>query len=106
MILLVNTDELSTGERAGIDRAIPMADEVVLASSRMSDNAITMIAMRRPTVAINRPMTDVPSLVSDNGRGMCVSRWAEGTTVEALSARPWCACAQRVPRPGTPGFGG
>lgn len=70
VILLVNTDESSKGERAAIDRAIPMVDAIVLANSRMSDNAIRMIAKQRPTVVLNRPMTDVPSLVSDNGRGM------------------------------------
>ena len=70
VILLVDTDESSKGERAAIDRALPLVDAIVLANSRMSDNAIRMIAKQRPTVVLNRPMTDVPSLVSDNGRGM------------------------------------
>ncbi|WP_029663725.1 LacI family DNA-binding transcriptional regulator [Cellulomonas sp. KRMCY2] len=68
--LLVDTHESPSDERAAIDRAIPMVDAIVLATSRMSDNAIRMIAKQRPTVVLNRPMTDVPSLVSDNPRGM------------------------------------
>lgn len=70
VLLLVDTHESSSDERAAIDRAIPMVDALVLASSRMSDNAIRMIAKQRPTVVLNRPMTDVLSVVSDNQRGM------------------------------------
>lgn len=70
VILLVDTHESSSDERAAIDRAIPMVDAIVLASSRMSNNAIRMIAKQRPTVVLNRPMTDVLSVVSDNTRGM------------------------------------
>ncbi|HEY8719588.1 LacI family DNA-binding transcriptional regulator [Pengzhenrongella sp.] len=68
--LLVDTHESSSSERAAIDRAIPMVDAIVLASPRMSDNAIRMVAKQRPTVVLNRPMTDVPSVVSDQARGM------------------------------------
>ncbi|WP_372593074.1 LacI family DNA-binding transcriptional regulator [Actinotalea sp.] len=70
VILLVNTDESSKDERTAIDRAIPLVDAILLANSRMSDNAIRMIAKQRPTVVLNRQMTDVPSLVVDNARGM------------------------------------
>lgn len=70
LVLLVDTDESSSDERAAIERAIPMVDAIVLASSRMSDNAIRMVAKQRPTVVLNRPLTDVPSLVSDSARGM------------------------------------
>jgi len=70
VMLLVDTHESSSDEREAINRAIPLVDAIVLANSRMSDNAIRMVSKQRPTVVLNRPMTDVPSLVSDNACGM------------------------------------
>jgi len=70
VLLLVDTHESPSDERAALDRAIGMVDAIVLASSRMSDNAIRMIAKQRPTVVLNRPMPDVLSVVSDNELGM------------------------------------
>ena len=69
VLLLIDTHESSGDERAAIDRAIPMVDAIVLANSRMSDSAIRMVAKERPTVVLNRPLSDVPSVVSDNARG-------------------------------------
>lgn len=70
VMLLVDADESASGEREAIDRALPMVDAVVLANTRMSDTAIRMVAKQRPTVVMHRPMTDVPSLVIDEPRGM------------------------------------
>jgi LacI family transcriptional regulator, repressor for deo operon, udp, cdd, tsx, nupC, and nupG len=69
VMLLVDAQESSTDEREAISRAIPIVDGLVLANSRMSNHAIRTISAQRPSVVLNRPMTGMPSLVSDNARG-------------------------------------
>lgn len=70
LLLIVDTQESGEVERAVLERLLPIVDGVILATSRMSDTAIRMVTARRPTVLINRPMADVPSLVTDNVSGM------------------------------------
>jgi LacI family transcriptional regulator, repressor for deo operon, udp, cdd, tsx, nupC, and nupG len=53
-----------------LERALPTVEGVVLASSRMSDSAIRMSAKQKPMVVMNRAVADVPSLVTDNPRGV------------------------------------
>jgi LacI family transcriptional regulator len=68
-VLLIDARESLSGERDGVERVIPFVDGVILATSRMSETAIRMVAKQRPTVLLNRPMPDVPCLVTDNARG-------------------------------------
>jgi LacI family repressor for deo operon, udp, cdd, tsx, nupC, and nupG len=68
--VISDTQESVAGERLRIDRILPSVDGVVLATSRMSDSAIRMTAKQRPTVVLNRKIVDVPSVVTDNPRGM------------------------------------
>lgn len=65
-ILLIDAQEDDRIERKNIERAIPSVEGIVLASTRMSDSAIRMIAKQRPTVVLNRNITDVSSVVTDN----------------------------------------
>jgi DNA-binding LacI/PurR family transcriptional regulator len=69
-LLLVDTEESELVEREALTRALPSVDGVVLASSRLSDTAIRTIAKQRPTLVLNRGVTDVPSLVTDNRGGV------------------------------------
>lgn len=69
VMLLVDAQESSTDEREAISRAIPIVDGLVLANSRMSNHAIRTVSAQRPAVVLNRPMSGMPSLVSDNARG-------------------------------------
>ena len=64
--LLVDAQESASIEREGLDRALPTVDGLVLASTRMSDNAIRMLAKQRPLIAVNRDITDVPHVVTDH----------------------------------------
>jgi LacI family transcriptional regulator len=68
-MLLSDTQESDQRERVALERAIPAVDGIVLASSRMSDSAIRMTAKQIPTIVLNRPIADVPSVVTDNPRG-------------------------------------
>ncbi len=49
---------------------LPAVVGVVLASPRMSDSAIRMIAKQSPTIVLNRAVQDVPSVVTDIRRGV------------------------------------
>jgi DNA-binding LacI/PurR family transcriptional regulator len=72
-ILLADTQESGAVEREALDRATATVDGIVLATSRMSDSAIRVMAKQRPVIVLNRAVSDVPSVVTDNPRGM---RWA------------------------------
>lgn len=69
-VLLTDAEESPRTERAGIDRALPLVDGLLLAGSRLSDSAIRTIAQRLPVVVCNRPVPGVASVVTDNPRGI------------------------------------
>lgn len=69
-LLVADAHESATAERETLERMITLVEGVVLATSRMSDSAIRVIAKQRPTVVLNRALTDVPSVLTDNARGM------------------------------------
>lgn len=61
-IAVADSHESGPRERALVERALPRVDAVVLASSRLSDSAIRMIAKQKPTVVLNRAVRDVASV--------------------------------------------
>ena len=69
-ILLADTQESGAVEREALDRAMAMVDGIVLTTTRMSDSAIRVMAKQRPMIVLNRAVSDVPSVVTDNPRGM------------------------------------
>jgi DNA-binding LacI/PurR family transcriptional regulator len=69
-ILLADTQESGAVEREALERAMAMVDGIVLATTRMSDSAIRVLAKQRPVIVLNRAVSDVPSVVTDNPRGM------------------------------------
>ena len=69
-MMLADGQESDVLEREALERVIPIADGIVLASSRMSDAAIKMTAKQRPMVVLNRSIREVPSLVTDNASGV------------------------------------
>jgi LacI family transcriptional regulator, repressor for deo operon, udp, cdd, tsx, nupC, and nupG len=70
VLLLADAQEDDRRERAAIERLLPSVDGVVLASSRMSDSAIRMMAKQKPVVVLNRSIPDVPCVMPDYARGM------------------------------------
>ncbi|HLR94709.1 MAG TPA: LacI family DNA-binding transcriptional regulator [Jiangellaceae bacterium] len=70
VMLLADTQESDRRERDSLDRVVSNVDGIVLTSSRMSDSAIRMIAKQKPTIVLNRAVTDVPSVVTDDARGV------------------------------------
>ncbi|MDQ2624785.1 MAG: LacI family transcriptional regulator, partial [Actinomycetota bacterium] len=69
-LLVADAHESATNEREALERMIALVEGVVLATSRMSDSAIRVLAKQRPTVVANRALTDVASVLTDNARGM------------------------------------
>ncbi|PWU50234.1 LacI family transcriptional regulator [Micromonospora globispora] len=68
--VLIDAQESDRLERAALERALPTIDGIVLASSRMSDSAIRVMSKQRPVVVLNRAISDVPCVVTDNPRGV------------------------------------
>lgn len=68
--VLIDAQESDRLERAAVERTMSTVDGIVLASSRMSDSAIRMVAKQRPVVVLNRALADVPCVVTDNPRGV------------------------------------
>lgn len=69
-MLLADTQESPQTEREAIDRAVPTVEGLVLGTSRLSDSAIRAASSQLPTVLMNRVVAGVPSVVTDNPRGV------------------------------------
>jgi LacI family transcriptional regulator len=70
VMLLAHTQESEQKERLALERLMPSVDGIILSSSRMSDLAVRMIAKQKPTVVMNRAVSGVASVVSDNPQGI------------------------------------
>jgi len=69
-LLLSDTSESGPVEREVVERTLDLVEGVVLASSRMSDSAIRMIAKQKPVVLLNRQISETACIVPDNPRGV------------------------------------
>jgi len=69
-LLLSDTSEVGATERGIVERTLDLVEGAVLASSRMSDSAIRMIAKQKPLVLLNRKMPDISCITIDNARGV------------------------------------
>lgn len=69
-LLIADVNESVDAERKALDRTLPLVDGIILATSRMSDASIRVAAKQRPTVVLNRSTSDIPSVVTDNARGV------------------------------------
>lgn len=70
VILLADAQESGVREREALERLVPVVEGIVVASSRMSDAALRTIAKQAPMIVLNRELSDVPSVVTDNPLGM------------------------------------
>ncbi|WP_052366736.1 LacI family DNA-binding transcriptional regulator [Paraoerskovia marina] len=68
-MLVADVQESPVSERRALDRILPLVDGLILATSRLSDSAIRVAAKQRPTVVLNRVMSDVASVATDNSGG-------------------------------------
>ena len=68
--VVANTRESADVERRALERVLPLVDGVLLTTTVMSDSTIRVIARQRPLVVMNRAVSDLPSIVTDNPFGM------------------------------------
>lgn len=69
-VLVADAQKSADAERVALSRLLPVVDGVILAGSLLSDAAIRVAATQRPTVVLNRAMTDVASVLTDSADGM------------------------------------
>ena len=69
-LLVADVLEDPAVERLALERALPFTEGLLLGTSRMSDSAVRVIARQRPTVVLNRVVAGIPSVVTDNAKGM------------------------------------
>lgn len=69
-IMLSDGGESEELERTLIDRSAPILDGMIVAASRLPDTALRAAARDTPTVILNRVVTGLPSVITDNVRGM------------------------------------
>jgi len=70
LLILSHTNESPQVERQTIERELEQVDGIVIASSRMSDSALRMIAKQKPLVLLNRIIPEATCVVSDAARGI------------------------------------
>ena len=69
-VVLADARESAVLEREALERVLPVVDGIVLRSPRMPDSTLQMMARQRPMIVLNRHLVGVPSVVTDNARGM------------------------------------
>jgi LacI family transcriptional regulator len=69
-LVLSHTNESPEEERRTIEHELAHVDGIVIASSRMSDSALRMMAKQRPMVLLNRILPEASCVVSDQQRGI------------------------------------
>lgn len=69
-LVLLDTQESSERERDEINRLLPIISGAVLASPRVPDHQLRMLAKQILLVLVNRAAAGLPGVVPDNGRGV------------------------------------
>ncbi len=69
-LLLLDTQENPEREREQLERVLPLASGIVIASPRIPDHQLRMLAKQVPVVLINRVAIGLAGVVPDNGRGV------------------------------------
>jgi LacI family transcriptional regulator, galactose operon repressor len=69
-LILSHTNESPEVERETIEQELGQVDGVVIASSRMTDSGLRMMAKQKPLVLLNRIIPEVTCVVSDHRRGI------------------------------------
>ncbi|BDR52416.1 LacI family transcriptional regulator [Bombiscardovia nodaiensis] len=69
-LIVAESQESASRERAAFDHIVSYADGVILVSSRMPDAMIRKCAQTRPLVVVNRSVRGVPSVAIDISTGI------------------------------------
>jgi LacI family transcriptional regulator len=69
-LILSHTNESPRVERQTIEQELAQVDGVVIASSRMTDSALRMVAKQKPVVLLNRIIPEANCVLNDAERGI------------------------------------
>ena len=69
-LILTHTNESPEVERETIEHELAQVDGIVIASSRMSDSALRMVAKRKAVVLLNRSIPEASCVLNDADRGI------------------------------------
>jgi LacI family transcriptional regulator len=69
-LILWHTNESPEVERQTIERGLEQVDGIVIASSRMTDSALRMVAKQKAVVLLNRIIPEANCVLNDNERGI------------------------------------
>jgi DNA-binding LacI/PurR family transcriptional regulator len=69
-LILSHTNESPEVERQTIERELQQVDGIVIASSRMTDSGLRMMAKQTSMVLLNRIIPEASCVVTDNDRGI------------------------------------
>jgi LacI family transcriptional regulator, galactose operon repressor len=69
-LMLSHTNESPVVERETIERELGQVDGIVIASSRMSDSALRMVAKQKAVVLLNRNLPEASCVINDAERGI------------------------------------
>ena len=69
-MLLADSRESASREQAALERLVPVVQGFVIGNTRMPDAALRSIAQKRPTVMLNRALSEVPCVIPDNCGGV------------------------------------
>lgn len=69
-LILTHTNESPEVERQTIEHELAQVDGIVIASSRMTDSALRMVAKQKPVVLLNRIIPEANCVLNDAERGI------------------------------------
>ncbi|GAB3806017.1 LacI family DNA-binding transcriptional regulator [Micromonospora zhanjiangensis] len=69
-LILSHTNESPEVERKTIEHELAQVDGIVIASSRMTDSALRMVAKQKPVVLLNRIIPEASCVLNDAERGI------------------------------------
>jgi len=69
-LILTHTNESPEVERETIEHELAQVDGIVIASSRMSDAALRMVAKQKAVVLLNRTIPEANCVINDSERGI------------------------------------
>jgi LacI family transcriptional regulator len=70
LLTLSHTNESAELERETLESQVALVDGIVIASSRMTDSALRMVAKQAPLVLLNRLIPEVSCVLNDAERGV------------------------------------
>jgi DNA-binding LacI/PurR family transcriptional regulator len=70
LLILSHTNESPHVERQTIEQELKRVDGIVIASSRMSDSALRMVAKQKPLVLLNRIIPEAACVVNEGAHGI------------------------------------